>query len=343
MALTQDQLLSNYTTNLSPAQQQDAINSGNAVSSSGYSQAVASNQLSPIGGQVLGATTTNYNSGGGPTGSPSDNKPGMFWDAADGWKPVNDAGSQLDAGYNDYINSLNDQLGSLGTQNTNQINAAQSSYDTGIANIGTDYTQGVQSLDTNRQKTLRDLTDNLTQSFKQGNTFLGTRGASDSSAANQYSYALAKEGNRARGDVQSQYDQNLFQLNNIVDKEKRIAKTEFDNQLLQISNWFAEAQQSISTLKGQAAQQKSNELLTIAMNEANRIKQENSSRLSMLDQWAMSNAKSIEQARGMMAQNSQFSMQAPSQFGSINGGGQQSGGMFGYGQSNEDKRKGIFG
>jgi len=106
------------------------------------------------------------------------------------------------AGYNDYYKQLDQQLSSLGGQRAGQEQIAQNTYQQGLNTATGQYTQGQQNLDTSRQKTLRDLSSNLAQSWQQGNIALGTRGASDSSAANQYSYALTKMGNRNRGDIQ---------------------------------------------------------------------------------------------------------------------------------------------
>jgi len=53
----------------------------------------------------------------------------------------------------------------------------------------------------NQVKTLRDLSENVRNSFMAGNVYLGARGAGDSSASNQYAYALTKMGSKQRADI----------------------------------------------------------------------------------------------------------------------------------------------
>jgi len=317
------------------------------------------------GGQVLGPTNTNNTStntgGGGGGGGGGDPTRDAFnqqraggayagWGDAEAWADFlatggqqGGGGPQLDSGYNDYFRMLDEQMEALGGQRTNQEQIAQNTYDQGFNTATSQYDQSQQNLDTNRQKTLRDLTDNLTQSFKQGNTFLGTRGASDSSAANQYAYALAKEGNRSRGDVQSQYDQNLFQLKNIYDTETKNLELQKNSQLQQIAQWFSEAQNTLRGQKGQAALQKSQEALSYAMQAAQQVQQATQQKISLLDQWAANHATSFQQLQGQLGLGGQFNVQAPNQFGQPSYRSGQVAGLFGYGsQSDEDRRRGIF-
>ena len=278
---------------------------------------------------------------------------GWFYDAADGWKQENggksqaeiDAQNQLNSGYDEYYKSLDQQLSGLGSQKAGQEGLAQASYQHGMDLAGGQYSQGQQNLESNRQKTLRDLSSNLSQSFQQGNQVLGARGASDSSAASQYAYALAKQGNQARGDVQSQYDQNLFNLKNTYDtniKELEFSKT---NQLSQIAQWYDEARNQISGLRGQAALQKSQQALNMAMQMAQQVQQENASKRATLDQWAANNAQSYQQLAGQLAQTGNFSMNAP-QVDLFGQQPQQGGNQLAFGagaSTNDDKFRGIFG
>ena len=249
---------------------------------------------------------------------------------------------QLNAGYNDYYRQLDEQLSSLGGQRAGQEQIAQNTYQQGLNTATGQYTQGQQNLDTSRQKTLRDLSSNLAQSWQQGNIALGTRGASDSSAANQYSYALTKMGNRNRGDIQGQYDQNMFQLKNSYDTETKNLQLAKNTQLQQISQWFAEAQNQLRSQKGQAALQKSQQALSYAMQMAQQVQQQTASKMATLDQWVADHATSFQQLASGLSQTGAFSMQAPQTynlFGDQGGGG---GVATGYG-SDEEKQRGIFG
>ena len=274
-----------------------------------------------------------------------DYKPGgdFVWHGDDGgWKRdsgPSQAEQLLNSGYADYYKMLDEQMGALGGQRTSQEQVAQNTYQQGLNTVDSQLAQGQQDLSTNRQNTLRDLSDNLMRSFQQGNQWLGTRGASDSSAANQYSYALAKEGNRNRGDVQSQYDQNLFKLKNVYGTETKNLQLQKNNQLQQISQWFAEAQNSLRQQKGQAGLQKSQQALSMAMQMAQQVQQQTASKISALDSWATNNAKSWGELAGQLAQSSQFSMQAPGVQGLFGNTDNRGGVSAGYGQSEEEKNR----
>ena len=254
-----------------------------------------------------------------------------------------EAERQLNSGYDAYYKQLDEQLASLGGQRTGQEQIAQNTYDQGYNTATNQLGQAQQSLDTNRQKTLRDLSSNLSQSWQQGNIALGTRGASDSSAANQYSYALSKLGSQQRGDVQGQYDQNMFQLKNTYDTETKNLELQKNTQLQQISQWFAEAQNQLKSQKGQAALQKSQQALSYAMQMAQQVQQESASRRSTLDQWVANHATSFQELAQGLSRTGAFSMQAPQTYNLV---GNQAGGggvATGYGQGDDELNRGLFG
>lgn len=250
--------------------------------------------------------------------------------------------AELDAGYNDYFKMLDEQMGALGGQRANQEQIAQNTYNQGLNTATGQLGQAQNQLEGNRKKTLNDLTDNLMASFRQGNQLLGTRGASDSSAANQYSYAIAKQGNKSRGDVQSQYDQNLFQLKNTYDTETKNLELQKNSQLQQIAGWFAEAQNALRQQKGQAALQKSQQALSMAMQAAQEVNSRVAEKQSLLDQWAANHATSFQQLANQLGQRGSFSVQAPGNYGQIttSSPGSTGGAFTGYGSSTE---KDLFG
>lgn len=271
---------------------------------------------------------------------------GWFYDAADGWKQTgggNSVDNQLNSAYDDYYKSLDAQLASLGDQRSAQEQQAQSAYQQGLGTVNNQYQTTQQQLDSNRQKSLRDLSSNLQQSWRQGNVYLGAKGASDSSAAGQYAYALTKMGNQQRGDLQSQYDQNMLGLKTTYDTEIKNLEYSLQGQLAQISQWFAQAQQSLQGARGEAAKEKSNQALNYAMQLAQQAQQDAASRRSTLDQWAANNAKSFNELGGYLQQSGNFQATQPQQYNLF--GGQQGGGgvSAGYGSQTDEKQRGIFG
>ena len=268
--------------------------------------------------------------------SPGD---GWFFDAADGWKQSNPGGTpqapvgptpeelaqqeatrQLNSGYDSYLAMLDEQIGGLQGREQSQVQSANETNRLGVENAQLQKQQGIQDLTSNRQKTLRDLSDNLSQSFKQGNIYLGTRGASDSSAANQYSYALAKEGNRARGDVQSEFDNNMFKLNNIYNTETNKLQANTVAQINQISEWFANAQSQFKTQKGVANLERSQQAYQTAIQWAQQTKEQADAQKAKLDEWALNHATSYQQLAGQLEQGGAFNMPAPQIGGLTNQG-----------------------
>lgn len=265
----------------------------------------------------------------------------------DGWlQQYLSAQNQSNSGYDQYLSQLDSQINDLGGQRSDQENIANNTFQQGMNTLGSQLAQGQQDISTNREKTLRDLSNNLKQSFQSGNTYLGARGASDSSAADQYSYALSKLGSQQRGDVQSQYDQNLFKLKNTYDTETKNLELSKNSQLSQISQWFAEAQNQLRGQKGQVALQKSQQALNIAMQMAQQVQQQASSQRAALDQWAANHATSFQQLQQQLAQNGRFQASIPndqtiqsSNTRSVNPVSYGYGGLFG---NTKDKTQQLF-
>jgi hypothetical protein len=229
----------------------------------------------------------------------------------------------LNQAYDPYLRSLDDQLAGLGPQRTNQEQIVSNSYNQSVSDLGAQRTQGMADLATQRRKTeesatknLKSLADNIRSQMMAGQVYLGARGAGDSSAANQWSYALTQLGNKNRGDILSQQQSIMSdigdreaRLGNIYTQEKSRLDTEKNNQLLQVAQWYESAKQQIQGLKGQAFLQKSQQLLNVGLNALNTIQQQVANRQSMLDQWAVNNSTNLNQLKANMQQVGGF--QAP--------------------------------
>lgn len=226
------------------------------------------------------------------------------------------AQGQLDSGYNSYFNSLNDMLNSgLPGQKSAQEQIAQSQFDQGVNSLNTQKNLGVQDLNTQRtqastaqQKTLQDLTDNIKNLFQSGNVYLGARGAADSSAANQYSYALTQMGSKQRGDVTSQYAQiqndingRETRLNEVYNGQVKDLESQKNQQIAGIAQWYASAQNQIRQMQGEGQLQKSQQLLNIALQQLTSLQQEAANRRSLLDQWAANHATDINQLKSQLS------------------------------------------
>jgi hypothetical protein len=310
-----------------------------------------SNWLPDIGGQVLGtqiyAPTSTTSSGPaiypqrpiGPMAPSGYQVPTQSSPTDSGMGGENYTGPSAEDLFNQawsgYTDSLNQQLQGLEGQRTSQLGTAQSTLDTGTKNLGLQYDTNKGQIEGQQTKTLNDLTSALQNYWSQGNAMLGTRGASDSSAANMYSYALAKLGSKQRGDVMSDYSSRLQNLKSVYDQNMNSLQNDYNTQVNQIGQWFAEAQNAVRGLQGQAAQQKGQQILDYGMQLLSQQQQAYQQKQGLLDQWAANHATSLQQLMGQMNQNAQNMPGYTNIFGNLQGGQTSSPGLFGFGNTSE--------
>lgn len=270
--------------------------------------------------------------------------------------------SQIEGGYDTYINDLNNLYGGLTTQAGAQENIAQNSYGQSIKDLLANQQSSLgdlglteQKLQANQVKNLRDIASNIQNQYMAGNVMLGARGAGDSSAANQYSYALNRLGSKERGNVmnttaqsQQEIENQKAKLNNIVTQETSRLDTELANVKQSISSWLAEQQNAVSQMISQGKLNKSKEIASLTQNLLNQAlaayqtkQQEISGRKSALESWAMSNANNIKQLQANMGAIGQFApdmAQARTLNGNVSMDAQGNmRGLYGFGTSDEDK------
>lgn len=270
--------------------------------------------------------------------------------------------SQIEGGYDSYLSDLNNLYGGLNTQAGEQGNIAQNSYDQSIKDLLANKQSGLLDLGTserkveeNQVKNLRDISSNLQNQYMAGNVMLGSRGAGDSSAANQYSYALNRLGSKERGNVMNTSASSLAdietqksKLNNIVTQETSRLDTELGNTKSKISSWLAEQQNAVQQMIAQGKLNKSQEIASLTQNLLNQAisayntkVKEVANRKSTLETWAANNAKTIGQLSSNMQSIGQFAPTMASA-NTLNGGVSMDAqgnmrGLYGYGTSDEDK------
>lgn len=277
--------------------------------------------------------------------------------------------NDINSGYNAYFNSLDAIMNQdLPNQVQNQNQMINNLYGSSIADLDSQRNIGMNELGGQRtevqkgqKKSLTDLAENIRNMFMTGSVMLGSRGAGDSSASNQYSYALTKLGNKARGEVMNQSATSLdqirqreFRLGETYRAEKTRLETEKTNQILGVANWFSEQQSQIRQMKasGQLSQSTdlanlSRSILDQALNQLNMAQQQIANRNNMLEQWAISQSKSLSQLKSNMAGISGYQAQLP-QTPSIGGTPTFSGNNFTmkptyFGSPFSDEEKSIYG
>lgn len=250
-------------------------------------------------------------------------------DISSGTRDLQDS---ISSGWDQYIRGLDDQLGGLSSQKSALENTYASQYNQGVNTLGLQRDQGLQELGQdrtaamqNQTSNLRDISGNIRNAFQAGNVYLGARGASDSSAANQYSYALNKMGTQQRSDVMNNtaniladVDARESNLNNIYNSEINNLGEIRNQQLNQVSMWFSDAQNQIKTAQNEGRFNKSRDVsdisrqvLNAAIAKVNQIDQMTAQRKQALEQWAMGVSADIGQLRTNMQSVSQVNYDMP--------------------------------
>lgn len=125
----------------------------------------------------------------------------------------------IEANFSDYTNALNRQKTRLGETQGVLAGRIGTQYNRNVSNLNLSKQQGQENIARAQDKvrlqgaeTLKDLSSNIRSAFDAGNIRLGTSGASDSSAAGQMAYALARLQNQNRADILRQGNEQLSDL-----------------------------------------------------------------------------------------------------------------------------------
>ncbi len=235
----------------------------------------------------------------------------------------------INSGYDSYFGQLDQMLGTLPTQKTALEGQVNSQFDKGVADlqgqqqVGMTDIQGYRDKATSQQeRSLRGLAEDIQNQYQAGNIFLGARGAGDSSAANQYAYAVSKQGSKQRGDIMNktsdvnqELDLRAQKLGDIYNTETTKMKADRDTQIGSVGQWFYQQQNALQQAKANGQLQKgqdlanlSKQLLSAAMQQISNVQANYQSQNNALQQWAMSNSQNITQLRGNMQAVSQYQM-----------------------------------
>ncbi len=290
------------------------------------------NNKSPYApGSTLGARTGG-GGGGGSTPTPQPQQPsGPSAEERARQEFESRRRGEIDNMYSGYFGELDNMLNvGLPGSRSAQEGIIGNQYNTGMEDLGLQKTQGMDALGQQRVKaeeqqvkTLRDISGNIRNSMQAGNIYLGTRGAGDSSAANQYAYALAKMGTQQRGETMNQTGQIMndigareTNLKNIYDTETRKLSENKNMEINKVALWFNDATNQIRQAKANGQLAKGQDLATLttnifnqAMQELNNIKSVEQQKRSQLETWAMNNSTNIQQLKANMSQIGAF--QAP--------------------------------
>lgn len=227
----------------------------------------------------------------------------------------------INSGYDQYFSSLDKQLGLLPEQQKNyedqvgtQFNSQSGSLKTGQDNTLADLTNVENKTNANRVNSLRDLEDNIRNQIQAGNTYLGARGAGDSSASNMLSFAYTQLGNKQRSGIMRDANQSLADIglrkNQVVntynDQMKQLNEWK-SNQILSIAQQINQARQQIEQArasgyveKGQALAGLNQQLMQNAFAKLQQIDAQAANFQSGLQNWANTHATNLNQYLSML-------------------------------------------
>lgn len=246
----------------------------------------------PIGPGLPQQTAGPYNSGGGDINAQFKAQTGGEI-APIGWQPSQQQSdpsaalrNEISSSWDRYLSDLGGTSGYLDEQRAAQEGIAKSQLD-----------QGLNTVNTQKASSLKDIANTTRNAFQAGNNYLGSLGAGDSSAANQYSFAINQQANKQTGD-----------LNNFVNTQIKDLTSQHDQQIQQIASWFAGKQQELKQMmaqgqlsKGQDLANLSKGLLDQAMQATNQIKTNSQNQYNALLEWASSNSQNMGQLQSNIA------------------------------------------
>ena len=193
---------------------------------------------------------------------------------------TNQAPSDPYAGLRDaLVSSYNDASTQLGNSATAQ---------NGIAD--TALTQGQQTINAQKAASLKDIANTTRNAFQAGNNYLGSLGAGDSSAANQYAFAINQQAGKQTGD-----------LNNYVNTQLNTLQNQHDTQINSIAQWLAGQQSQLSQAKGQNVAALGEQALNQALAAVAQVKQNTQNQYNALLSWAANNSNSVSSLQSNIA------------------------------------------
>lgn len=241
-------------------------------------------QPTSSGGQVLSSSISSGT--GGTTTTPSTTTTSTT-NTGTTTDPYASIKADIGNAWDNYISGLNDTANTFLPQQATAQNKISNDQ----------YNQGVSDINSQKASSLKDIGNNIKNAFQAGNIYLGSRGAGDSSAANQYSFAINQEAGKQTS-----------QLNDFVNTQINQLSSTHDQQLNSIASWLAQQQAAVKNAINQGQLSKatdinnlSKSLLDQAMQAANQVKQNASDQYNALLQWAANNSTNIGQLKSNIA------------------------------------------
>ncbi len=225
--------------------------------------------------------------------------------------------------YEQYLNNLYSSLGSAYDKMSGDLNPMYDRRKQGIEDI---YNSGVQNIDlqgqagqdtlntqkqgveTNQVRSLKDLSNAITQSYGQFSNQLGNMGAGDSSAAKvMLPYALSRteaqqrgQLNRTTADKMGEINARESALKNSVMQEKNKLDQAKMGEMGALGEWFDNAKMQITQMRLGDAKAAGEQVMSQALSRLNQIQSNYDNKASALQSWAVSNSKDLASLKSNM-------------------------------------------
>jgi len=278
----------------------------------------------------IGPTKPSSGGGGGSTGgggTPQGPTPNPQPSQPSGPSPEDLMRQQVERTYGEVQSNLDRLAGLLPGMRSEQEGTVNRSADLQRGNIQEQLALGNKKLDASaagvrdRQVTsVRDLASNMRNLLQAGNTYLGTYGAGDSSAANLYSYALGKEANRGRADILKQANQQYGDIDMKRLDIEQTANNEInkvnlwkEESLGKIGQWFSQQMFDIESRRGEARVAKEQAKMSILENALKHLRDldlQATQYSQQVQSWATERLGEINNVRMEMGQMSTYNPQA---------------------------------
>ncbi len=226
--------------------------------------------------------------------------------------------------YEQYLNNLYSSLGSAYDKMSGDLNpmydrrkqGIEDIYNSGLQNIDLQEKGGIDTLNTQRQgvetnqvRSLKDLSNAITQSYGQFSNQLGNMGAGDSSAARvMLPYALSRteaqqrgQLNRTTADKMGEINARESALKNSVMQEKNKLDQAKMGEMGALGEWFDNAKMQISQMRLGDAKAAGEQVMSQALNRLNQIQSNYDNKASALQSWAVSNSTNLAQLKSNMS------------------------------------------
>lgn len=201
---------------------------------------------------------------------------GLANESTEAWEPI--------------FEELDRQLGSLPQRQEDYEGRVGSSADAQLSDVEAQRNASLGVLESEKAKGLRDLEGDVRNQLEAAGTKIGLAGAGSSSAVGQASEAIARVGQKARGNLQEQVISKITAVNNLASEQRSKVNQWKGDKLFEITSFFGDKIDEIRSQKATAQKDRKTALSEMEMG----IEQEFINALRNLDGQVTNYAQTID-------------------------------------------------